>query len=184
MIVKTCGKDITQWERLWRNRFRRSHPLPEKSAAKIAKRYSRPAPYVVIADETLSDAEILALHEMGDCFVSLTRTEGWGLGAFEAARLGKPVVMTGYGGQLDFLAADHAWLVDYKMVPVHEPTWPSSYKPGDLWAEPSISQAAVHLRSIFADSATAKQRAQCLATRIKLDFGRKATVDALLSALQ
>ena len=31
------------------------------------------------------------------------RAEGWGLGAFEAAQLGKPVIMTGYGGQRDFL---------------------------------------------------------------------------------
>jgi glycosyltransferase involved in cell wall biosynthesis len=35
------------------------------------------------------------LHTRGDCFVSLTKGEGWGLGAFEAAAYGRPVVITG-----------------------------------------------------------------------------------------
>ena len=74
----------------------------------------------MIADEGLSDGEMLALHERGDCFVSLARTEGWGLGTFDAARLGKPVVTTDYGGQLDFLDPALAWLAPHSMVPVHE----------------------------------------------------------------
>ena len=41
---------------------------------------------------------------------------GGGWGAFEAARLGKPVIMTGYGGQLDYLDAELSHLVDYTLV--------------------------------------------------------------------
>src|SRR5690606_37410272 len=100
MVVKTCAKDITRTHRHWRNGFRRRHPSPKDSIAGLVRRFQNPPPLVVITDETLSDGEMQALHERGDCFVSLTRTEGWGLGAFEAARLGKPVVMTAYGGQL------------------------------------------------------------------------------------
>jgi glycosyltransferase involved in cell wall biosynthesis len=139
MIVKTSAVDITTWHRHLRNGFRRQHPGTDRTVARLAAKYSRTAPFLIIPDESLSDEEMFALHDMGNCFVSLTRTEGWGLGAFEAARLGKPVVMTGYGGQLEYLDPEFAWLVDYEMVPVYEPAWPSNYKPGDKWSEPSIS---------------------------------------------
>ena len=38
-----------------------------------------------------------AIHAIGDCYVSLTHGEGWGMGAFDAATLGKPVLITGWG---------------------------------------------------------------------------------------
>lgn len=183
MIVKTSDKDITRWHRHWRNGFRRRHPSPGKTLEDLVARYRNPAPIISIAEESLSDGEMLALHEMGDCFVSLARAEGWGLGAFEAARLGRPVVTTGYGGQRDFLDPALAYLVDHAMVPVHEPTWSDNYGPTDLWAEPSVSQAARYLHDILADPAAARGRARRLAQRIAADFSRTAVTDALLGAL-
>ena len=183
MIVKTSANDITSWHRHWRNGFRRQHPRPERTVARQAKKYSRPAPFRIISDESLSDEEMFALHDMGDCFVSLSRTEGWGLGAFEAARLGKPVVMTGYGGQLEYLTQELAWLVNYDMVPVYEPTWSSSYKPGDRWSQPSVSHAASQLSDIYANQSAAKEKGQRLADRIARDFSVTTTIKALLKAL-
>lgn len=183
MVVKTSAKDITRWTRQWRSAFRLRHPAPNEALAKLAAEYRNPAPLVVIADETLSDAEMLALHQKGDCFVSLTRTEGWGLGAFEAARLGKPVVMTGYGGQLDFLDRDLAYIVDFTMIPVHEPTWSANYRSSDRWAEPSMAGATQALRAIFEDRQAAGERARQLAGHIGQKFSRQAVMDALLRAL-
>lgn len=183
MIVKTSAKDITKWHRHWRNAFRLRHPSPVKSIAGLRSQRSQPAKVLVVADETLSDAEMLALHEVGDCFVSLTRAEGWGLGAFEAARRGKPVVMTGYGGQLDFLDPTLTRLVDYRLVPVYEPTWSVSYRPSDQWAEPSVEQATKHLREVFAGQPAAQALAQRQADQIALKFSKAAVVQALLKAL-
>jgi glycosyltransferase involved in cell wall biosynthesis len=183
LIIKTCAKDITLWHRHWRNLFRRRHPSPSLSSTRLANKFPAPPPFVIICDESLSDGELQALHELGDCFVSLTRTEGWGLGAFEAARLGKPVVMTGYGGQLEYLAPELCWLVDYEMVQVIEPTWGANYREDDQWAEPSIAQAAVHMREIFTDSQAAAARGEKLAEKIGKDFSRSATIQALLAAL-
>lgn len=183
LVIKTSAKDITRWQRHWRNGFRLRHPAPDRSVAERARRSPAAAPVVVIADESLSDGQMLALHELGDCFVSLTRTEGWGLGAFEAARLGKPVVMTGYGGQLDFLDPELTRLVDYRLVPVHEPTWSASYRPTDRWAEPSLAQAAEHLRGVFEDRQTAREQARRQAERIAREFSREAVLHALLEAL-
>ena len=183
MVVKTCAKDITQWQRHWKNAFRLRHPSPTQTVRAMAERYPGHAPVVIIADEELSDSQMLALHEMGDCFVSLTRTEGWGLGAFEAARLGKPIVMTGYGGQLDYLDAELSYLVDYQMVPVHEPTWSASYRPTDKWAEPSVEQAAACMRQVFEGQAEARARATQLSKRVLREFSSEAIVTSLIEAL-
>src|SRR5690606_26537154 len=133
---KTSAKDNTRKSRHWRNAFRRRFPPVKGSAAAVAARYPDAPPWRLVADEQLTEQEMHALHELGDAYVSLARAEGWGLGAFEAALRGKPVVMTGYGGQLDFLRPESAWLVDYDMVPVYEPIWSASYTPSDSWAEP------------------------------------------------
>lgn len=183
MIVKTSDKDITRWHRTWRNCFRRRNPSPRLNMEEIASRFPNPAPVALVEDESLTDSEMLALHQAGDCFVSLARAEGWGLGAFEAARMGKPVVSTGYGGHLDFLDPELARLVEYSMVPVHEPTWSANYKPTDRWAAPSVAQAAQYMRAVFEDQASAQDRARRLSDRIQREFSKEAVLNSLLKAL-
>jgi len=61
--------------------------------------------------------EVDALHARGNCFFSLTRSEGWGLNIADALLFGHPVVVTGWGGHLDYLGGDYPLLVDYDLVP-------------------------------------------------------------------
>lgn len=180
MVIKTSATDFTRFKRQWRSRLRRRHP-PLTGLAHLAGYTERP-PVVLVADETLSDSEMLALHEVGDCFVSLARTEGWGLGAFEAARLGNPVVTTHYGGQLEYLRPDLCWLVACKMVPVQSEA-ASSYRRDCHWAEPCVSHAAEHLKTIFNDRAAARSLAMRQAEEIAVAFSSDATVTALLMAM-
>ena len=78
-------------------------------------------PAIRLVPGTKTDRDIGALHHRGDCFVSLCRSEGWGLGAFDAAAYGNPVVTTGFGGHSDYLAGT-PYLVDFDLVPVHDPS--------------------------------------------------------------
>lgn len=183
MIIKTSRNDITRSRRSWLNPLRRVHPTPHQTVKQMLARHPNPPPVIVIADEDLSDGEMQALHELGDCYVSLTRTEGWGLGAFEAARLGKPVVMTAYGGQLDYLDPVNSWHVGYRMVPVHEPTWSASYRADDEWAEPCVDEAAQYLREIFEYPDESRQRAAPLAELIRDRFSRAQVIRQLVDAL-
>jgi glycosyltransferase involved in cell wall biosynthesis len=183
MVIKTTPKDFTRRTRHWRNGFRLRHPSPLAFVQAFVSRYPGRAKVVVITDDTLSDGQILALHKIGDCFVSLARTEGWGLGAFEATRLGNPVVMTGYGGQLDFLDPEFTYLVDHKMVAVNEPTWAENYKPSDDWAEPSLEHAAHLMREVFDKRAFARKRADTYAQLIAKKFSKNAILSNLLCAL-
>ena len=97
----------------------------------------------------LDDPELAALHTRADCFVSLCRSEGWGLGAFDAGAYGNEVVITGYGGQLDYLDCEVAHLVDHELVPVDDPAGAPSYTPDQTWADPSVAHAAALLREAF-----------------------------------
>lgn len=182
LVIKTSRNDITRRYRHWRNLFCRRHPSPKDTLKGLTGGLEHP-PIEIIADETLSEAQMLALHRRGDCFVSLARTEGWGLGAFDAARLGKPVIMTGYGGQREFLDPEYAWLVDYRMVPVHEPTWSDNYRPTDLWAEPDLDQAVIFMRQVFENKDEATRRARSLADDIAVRFSEEAIMAAWTRAL-
>lgn len=51
----------------------------------------------------LSETDLRHIHYDSDCYVSASRGEGWGLGAFEAACVGNPVIVPGFSGWTDYL---------------------------------------------------------------------------------
>jgi glycosyltransferase involved in cell wall biosynthesis len=97
-----------------------------------------------------------ALIASCDCYVSLHRAEGYGLGMAEAVALGKPVIATNYSGNLAFLNDDNSYLVGYEMSSVPSGTGP--YLEGAAWADPDIEEAAATMREVYLnrDEAAAK----------------------------
>ncbi len=91
-------------------------------------------------EEILDRSRMNALINLVDVYVSLHRSEGFGLVPAEAMSLGKPVIMTRWSGNLDLMTADNSCGVDYKLVPVTEKNGP--YLPGQIWADPDIDHAA------------------------------------------
>jgi glycosyltransferase involved in cell wall biosynthesis/SAM-dependent methyltransferase len=110
------------------------------------------AGYLDVADKHLLTASC-------DAFVSLHRSEGFGLGLAEAMMLGKPVVATDYGGSRDFLDESTGFPVRCATIPVGDDAWP--YPPEMTWADPDLQHAAEQLRAVRADPA----RARALAAR-------------------
>ncbi len=137
---------------------------------KAQTRLGRAAPPIHLVVEDLADADVQALHAAGDCFVSLTRAEGWGLGAFDAARQGKPVVITDWGGPLAFLDAQSAYLVDAQLEPVQMPVPGTSYSTDQRWAAPVHAQAVAALRAVLGNVQGAALRGQRAAHAIRERF--------------
>ncbi|HEY3298611.1 MAG TPA: glycosyltransferase family 4 protein [Armatimonadota bacterium] len=102
---------------------------------------------VRIIDKTLSRDELTSLFAVCDCYVSLHRSEGYGLTIAESMALGKPVIVTGYSGNMDFTNADNSFLVKYSLVEIEEDY--QVYKKGSVWAEPSVSHAADMMRYVY-----------------------------------
>lgn len=97
-------------------------------------------------EPTLSATDTSDLMASLDVYVSLHRSEGFGLTMAEAMALGKPVVATGYSGNLDFMDRDSALLVDHVVVASARAHGP--YPAGSRWAEPDIAHAARLLASL------------------------------------
>jgi glycosyltransferase involved in cell wall biosynthesis len=107
-------------------------------------------PNIRIMTETLSAPDAHALTLACDIVMSLHRSEGFGLVPAEAMLLGRPVVATGWSGNLEFMDADSAALVGYKLVPAIDPR--GVYEaPGAVWAEADVAEAAQRLRRLADD---------------------------------
>jgi glycosyltransferase involved in cell wall biosynthesis len=95
---------------------------------------------IILLEQTLDEIETKSLIRACDCFVSLHRSEGFGLGPAEAMFLGKPVIATYYSGNCDFMTSENSLPVDYRLIPVKEGQYPNWEN--QEWADPDIDQAA------------------------------------------
>jgi len=118
-------------------------------------------PRIMFVPYMMSKAEMVALHRLGDCFVMPHRSEGWGVPHFDALLMGKPVITTRYGGNMDFTLPEFTYLLDYKLIPVGGMDWIKWYRPHMKWAEPDVDECRYHMRYVFEnrDEAKAKGRA-------------------------
>jgi glycosyltransferase involved in cell wall biosynthesis len=106
-----------------------------------------------VVDQVMSSDRNLALMNAVDAYVSLHRSEGLGLTMAEAMLLGKPVIATRYGGNLDFMDDNNSLLVDCELITLDAAEPP--YDAGCRWAQPSISIAASLMRRLFDDPVAA-----------------------------
>ncbi len=105
-----------------------------------------------IETRSFPSAERHALTACADIVLSLHRAEGFGLVAAEAMLLGRPVVATGWSGNLEFMDDSSAALVGYRLVPAADPRGVYAVR-GAVWAEPDIAEAAARLRDLADDAA-------------------------------
>jgi glycosyltransferase involved in cell wall biosynthesis len=103
-------------------------------------------PDVVLLEDYLPAAERDALVAHCDCYVSLHRSEGLGLTLAEAMARGKPVIATGYSGNLDFMTEDNSFLVPWS--PATIPSDAPPYPPGGTWADPDLTVASRMMRTV------------------------------------
>jgi glycosyltransferase involved in cell wall biosynthesis len=121
----------------------KSNPYEVQQLQMIARKCNN----VFILDKVLSRIEINSLINSVDCFISLHRSEGFGLVIAEAMYLGKPVIATNWSGNVDFMSKKNSCPVNYKLTELTESYGP--YKKGQYWAEPDIEHAKYYMQKIF-----------------------------------
>jgi glycosyltransferase involved in cell wall biosynthesis len=122
-------------------------------------------PDIHVIEGYVSAADKNSMLASADCYISLHRAEGYGLTLAESLLLGKPVIATGYSGNLDFMSPKGSWLVDADMVPIGPGNDP--YPADGEWAQPDVAQASRYMREIFGDAAAAGARAAFDAATIR-----------------
>ena len=148
-------------------------------------------PRIVIRDDIIDGAHVRALQRCCDAYVSLHRAEGFGLGLAEMMLAGKPVIATGWSGNLEFMGDDNSCLVGHTMVKVAD----GEYLAGtDLWwAEADTAEAAAWMRRLVRDRELAARIGQAASASIrdalspqraaKTIGDRLASIEALLPTL-
>jgi glycosyltransferase involved in cell wall biosynthesis len=146
-------------------------------------------PRIVLIDRVLDYIEVLSLYASSDVLVSLHRSEGLGLSLMEAMSLGKPVVTTGWSGNMDFTTEENSCLVGYDFIPVdsQHPSYSAEIiGEGIMWADPRVDEAAAHMRRLaedreYAAALGARAKADMAATRAAYESGE--IVEALRAAV-
>jgi glycosyltransferase involved in cell wall biosynthesis len=136
---------------------------------------------IVLVEDYYSVEEKNALLAECDCYVSLHRAEGLGLGMAEAMALGKPVIATGYSGNLHFMSSENSYLVEHALAEV--PPGCEPYPAGAVWAEPDLARAAAIMQHVFRHPHDAHRKAlagrQDILSKHNLDMSARAVTERL-----
>lgn len=125
------------------------------------------SPQVHFINEILSEKDMSALFHACDCYVSLHRSEGLGVGLQTAMSIGKPVIATAYSGNVDFTTPETSLLVNYTLQQIGQNWGP--YEAHFQWAEPDVGHAASHMLRVHRD----KNFAHRLGNKGKLYLARE-----------
>jgi len=115
-------------------------------------------PDILVMDSYVDAVQMQGMIELSDCIVSLHRAEGYGLNLIDAMVVGRPVIATGYSGNLAFMDEKNSFLVPYDLVEVGPGNDP--YEPHAHWAQPRIDDAAALMRAVVDDPAAAARRGE------------------------
>lgn len=154
-------------------RCRDTEAFPEEARA-LYHTVSRSRSRIYVATDALS---IRDLYAAGDAYVSLHRSEGFGLNLAEAMLSELAVVATGWSGNMDFMDSDCCLLAPYVLTSVADPqgAYVDNYA---RWAEPDVAAAARHLRLLYDQPLLREHLAQSGYANVMrlLSGGRAATV--------
>lgn len=128
----------------------------------------RDLPDTVLITDTLSRDEVYQLESTCDCFVSLHRSEGFGLAVAEGMFLGKPVISTDWSGTAEFVNAHTGCPVHFLPATITQSRGP--YAKGQTWAEPDPGHAAEWMRRVFSDRAFAAEIGAAARVAIESQF--------------
>jgi len=169
----------------------RCHDTPQSwlrrpSAAQTVKalqRERRNPARITLLTRRVSEQEIMRLHAQADCYLSLTHGEGWGIGSFDAAAYGTPVIATNFGGALDYLTPRDSYLVNSRLIPVRDELGRPSFMSDQNWAEPDPLHTVELMRHVVANRDQAVEKAGRLQQSIREKFNETTVTGRLLDIL-
>ena len=127
-------------------------------------------------------ADMLTLLASADCYVSLHRSEGFGMGMAESMFLGKPVIGTAFSGNTDFLTAETGYPVPYTLRVVQAGEYP--HPEGSSWAEPDVAAAADIMRAVANKSDEVRGTALRGQAFVRQHYGPKAVGELMAARLR
>jgi len=132
LVVKTSGGE-------WRKKEKRA-----------LESYIADNESILAINEGMPREKLNALINAADVFVSLHRSEGFGLTMAEAMYLGKPVIATGYSANTEFMTSETGFLVPYRLIDVGDDFLHPELN--ERWADADVSEAARMMKVLATDA--------------------------------
>ena len=126
----------------------------------------------VVIDRDLPRDQAYGVLDACDCYVSLHRSEGYGITIAEAMLMGKPTIATGYSGNVDFMSEEDTFMIPYKLEPIKIDL--PYYPRGCHWATADTQAAAERMRWVFEHQGEAKSMGLKASARVSELIGMKA----------
>jgi len=97
----------------------------------------------------VSDSQMNALYHLSCAYVSAHHSEGWGLTLSDAMLLRRPVIATGYSGNVDFMNDNNSFLVNYQERFISAEDCSGLFSQDMKWAYPADDSLKNNLRSLY-----------------------------------
>ena len=108
-----------------------------------------PSVYLLHGDMEESDMSNLYHHPKVKAMISFAKGEGYGRPMAEFTLTGKPIIASGWSGQLDFLPAEHCVLLEGSLTAVHESAADQFCMKEAQWFTVNYSNAANKIYDVY-----------------------------------
>jgi glycosyltransferase involved in cell wall biosynthesis len=132
--------------------------------------YGKVNVYLLHGDLTASEMNGLYEHPKVKAMLNFTKGEGFGRPLLEFSLTGKPVIVSGWSGHLDFLK-EGAVLLEGEMKNVHESAADQFLLKESQWFNVNISKALVAIKDVYKNYDKYKTVAFQLGKQNKQNFG-------------
>ena len=107
-------------------------------------------PNVIVINDLIPQEELDGLHLLSDCYVSFSNSEGIGMGAVEAALHNKPVIITDYGGAVEYIKTPYTIQCGLQEIPCDD----FLFEKGMLWGRPDFNQLVKYMKDAHSKKLT------------------------------
>ena len=108
-----------------------------------------PSVYLLHGDMEETDMSNLYHHPKVKAMISFAKGEGYGRPMAEFTLTGKPIIASGWSGQMDFLPPDNAVLLEGNLTPVHESAADQFCMKEAQWFTVNYSNAANKIYDVY-----------------------------------
>ena len=137
---------------------------------------------IILIEEIMPQDKLYSLYNGCDCYVSLHRSEGFGLTMAEAMFLGKPVIATAYSANTEFMTINNSLLVKYKMTDSGNEY---AFTGGQgSWADPDLNHAAQLMKLVVENPEKSREIAQAGEVHVKEILSPKHIGEKIRSRLE
>lgn len=128
---------------------------------------------IIFFDGYLNHYENYALLELSDVYMSMHRSEGYGLNLADAMARKTAVIATGYSGNMDFMDEESNILVPFQKIPV---TNYAGLSVNSSWADPDLDFAANKLKELMEHPSAVDELADKGFSKVKNENSLKVVV--------